>query len=627
MPDSHPPPSESDRSHQALVAWQRQLAGTESASELVGVEIAHSWERSLSARVDPSLPFAPLLGDADTLAQRRQLSWLELAEQQLAPHLSSIRASGHVLTLFDADGLMLSSAGAPRTLEGLYDIHFMPGAVWDERVVGTNGPGTALALHRPVHVVGAEHYCAAWQSWHCAAVPLFEPRSRRLLGALDISGHQDQVSAYAFGMACALGRLVEQSLLLRAHEQRARLLEQFHSLVARYPADTVIAADSEGCVVAAHPLPTAGVDLALLKADPRTSVVTVGDGSATLGACYVQRRAALVSASADRAPRGRQPTRLRYRLADLSGQHPLLEDARRLVRIASHNELPVLLLGESGVGKEVAAQAIHAEGPRSEAPFVAVNCGAIPKELVESELFGYVAGAFSGAQRQGGRGKLEAARGGTLFLDEVGELPLATQAVLLRVLSEQQFTPVGGTEPRTTDARVIAATNRDLQAEVAAGRFRADLFYRLNVIAIALPPLRLRQVDLPDLCARMLTRAAEETGRRVELHPDVMAAFARYAWPGNVRELENLLKRLSAVSRAELVQLSDLPAELAREAPSTPTNAAPSREDPHKLQLLSVIAAAQTMAEAAKVLGVTRSTLYRQLERFGLRPGRGVRQA
>jgi transcriptional regulator with PAS, ATPase and Fis domain len=199
--------------------------------------------------------------------------------------------------------------------------------------------------------------------------------------------------------------------------------------------------------------------------------------------------------------------------------------------------------------------------------------------------------------------------------------------VLLRVLSEQQFTPVGATEPRATDARIIAATNRDLQAEVAAGRFRADLFYRLNVISIALPPLRLRQMDLPDLCERMLALAAQETGRVVRLHPDVMAAFARYGWPGNVRELENLLKRLSAVSRTEVVELSDLPREVAQHASSTFEEPATVQEDAHKLKLLSVISGARTMAEAAKRLGVTRSTLYRQLERLGLRPGRGVRQA
>ncbi len=616
--------TEVERNRQALVAWQEHVVERKASPHaLVMADIAESWQRSLAARVDPALPYAPLVSSEDSLATRRELEWLGVAESLLAPHLETIRESGHVLTLFAADGLMLSSAGAPGTLDLLREIHFTPGSVWDESLVGTNGPGTALALHRPVHVIGAEHFCEAWHPWHCAAVPLFDPRSQRLLGALDISGHQSHVSAYAFGMAQALGRLVEQALALRFQSQRQRLVARFGELVARYPADTIVAVDTEGCIVAAHPLAASAVPLDHVKLHPGTSAAPVTESGALLGVCYVNRAAP----SSRKSVRPSQSKGPRYRLEDLQGNHPLLTDARRLVQIASANLLPVLLLGESGVGKEVAAQAIHTESVRASAPFVAVNCGAIAKELVESELFGYVSDAFSGANRHGSRGKIEAARGGTLFLDEIGELPLATQAVLLRVLSEDQFTPVGGTEPRSADVRVIAATNRDLPTELAAGRFRADLYYRLNVIPIALPPLRLRGADIPALCERFLSQAAAETQRRVSLHPDVMAAFARYAWPGNVRELENLIRRLSAVSRAAVVELNDLPPHF-RESmrPGVPSLPAPESDDPHKLKLVKVIAAARTMAEAAAMLGVTRSTLYRQLERFGLRPSRAVRE-
>jgi sigma-54 dependent transcriptional regulator, acetoin dehydrogenase operon transcriptional activator AcoR len=631
-----PPAPESERHRLASSAWQRQGLATVATSELLPLEIAESWQRSLLAAVNPELPAAPLLLDEDSLAARRQLEWLGVAEALLAPHVDAIRDSGHVLTLFAADGVMLASAGDPHTLDLLSEIHFTPGASWEEGLAGTNGPGTALALQRPVHVIGAEHYCAAWHPWHCAAVPLFEPRSRRLLGALDISGHQTQVTPYARGMAHALGRMVEQALALRAHAQRQRLIEQFSALVARYPRDTVVAVDAEGALVAAHPLSASALSLDQLRQKPDTSVITVRDAAWDIGVCLVRRaeppasrpHASSAPASRPGAPAGSATAR--YRLSDLEGQHRMLEDARRLVRIASQNELPVLLLGESGVGKEVAAQAIHSEGGRAAGPFVAVNCGAIPRELVESELFGYAPGAFTGASRTGGRGKFEAARGGTLFLDEIAELPPSTQAVLLRVLAEGQYTPVGGTEPRSTEARIIAATNRDLPAEISAGQFRADLYYRLNVISVSLPPLRARSADIPSLCRRFLAAAARETGRSVTLDPAVMAVFMRYDWPGNVRELENLLRRLCAVSMDPVVHVTDLPREMRGAGPlaePTPDASASSADNPHKARLVSVIAAARTMAEAAATLGVTRSTLYRQLERFGLRPSRGVRNA
>jgi transcriptional regulator with PAS, ATPase and Fis domain len=289
--------------------------------------------------------------------------------------------------------------------------------------------------------------------------------------------------------------------------------------------------------------------------------------------------------------------------------------------------LPVLLLGESGVGKEVVAQAVHNASPRAQRPFVAVNCGAIPAELIESELFGYVSGAFSGAQRGGAKGKFEAADGGTLFLDEICDLPLAAQAALLRALQERQITRVGANQPRAVDVRVIAATHRDPRREVDAQRFRSDLFYRLNVLAITLPPLRARASDIAILARRFLVAAERETGRRVSLAPDVEQALLRYAWPGNVRELENMMYRVSATSREDVVTLEDLPAELRDRAsgerePVAATSSEP--EDPRKLELISVVRGAKTMAEAAARLGITRSTLYRRLTRFGLQPSRWV---
>jgi two-component system nitrogen regulation response regulator NtrX len=275
--------------------------------------------------------------------------------------------------------------------------------------------------------------------------------------------------------------------------------------------------------------------------------------------------------------------------------------------------MPVLVLGESGVGKEVLAQAIHAESQRAGGPFVAVNCAALSRDLVESELFGYVGGAFSGARPEGAVGRIEAAHGGTLFLDEVGDLPLPAQAALLRVLQERVVTPVGSVESRAVDVRVLAATNHRLDEAVKAGRFRLDLLHRLNVITLEVPPLRARLEDLDGLVAHASTRIAEETGLTVMVPTPVREALRRHDWPGNVRELENVLRRLAVVAREREVTVADLPF-----TPSAPKSEASGQVQ----QLLEVIHSAKNMAEAAARLGVNRSTLYRQLERLGLKPRR-----
>jgi len=581
----------------ALAAWDQAIAsGRTDLLDHARDVVAQSWRRSLTAKLDPGLPRAPLVLDEEALHRRRERPWLRVAEAALAPHIENIAGCNHILTVFDADGCMLSSVGAPQTLEGLREIQFMPGATWDEHVVGTNGPGTALVLRRPIHVIGAEHFCEAWHPWHCAAVPMFDPETSELLGALDISGEEHTAHPYALALATALARTVEQALLLHQRAQAAAQTSQ--ASVTVYPG----LSRREGGAPQGQ-RENAAPTITQREAAPQN------------------QRDAVTHAPQPR--RGAQWGTTRYTVDDLLGSDPQLQEARKLARVAAGNRLPVLVLGESGVGKEVVAQSIHAHSLRAAHPFIAVNCGAIPAELIESELFGYAPGAFSGAQRTGAQGKFAAADGGTLFLDELCDLPLPAQAALLRVLQERQVTPVGSHRAQPVDVRVIAATNRDPRAEVAAGRFRADLYYRLNVLSITLPPLRARGRDILVLARKFLQLAQRETGRRVTLGPQAEQALADYAWPGNVRELENLMFRLSAVCPGDTVELSDLPSELQNAQPAAPGDPE-FCDDANKRELIAVVRGAKTMAEAAAKLGITRSTLYRRLERFGLQPKRWV---
>ncbi len=290
----------------------------------------------------------------------------------------------------------------------------------------------------------------------------------------------------------------------------------------------------------------------------------------------------------------------------------------RLIENLRDSDTSVLLTGESGTGKEVVARALHAHSHRRNGPFVAVNCGALPADLLESEMFGHVRGAFTGAVRDR-IGRFELAAAGTLFLDEVGDLPLPLQVKLLRVLQERSFERVGESTTRKSDARIIAATNVDLAREVAAGRFREDLYYRLRVVPIQIPPLRDRREDIEPLTRALLARVAARQGRIVRLSPNALRSILAYSWPGNVRELENALEFAVAVSRRETILPDDLPPNVleAGGQAAKPTEGAAA--DPESDRLLQVLEAHRWHREAAaRALGISRTTLWRRMREAGL---------
>jgi DNA-binding NtrC family response regulator len=312
-----------------------------------------------------------------------------------------------------------------------------------------------------------------------------------------------------------------------------------------------------------------------------------------------------------------------YGFHDLVSKNAGMQRVFELARVAARSASTILILGESGSGKEVLARAIHEESPRSAGPFVAVSCAALTETLLESELFGHEKGSFTGATARR-KGKFEQAQGGTLFLDEVGDVSPKLQQDLLRVLEDRRFQRVGGNDSIEADARVVAATNRDLARAVASGAFREDLFYRLNVIPITLPPLRERREDVPPLAARFLERLSAELGRKVEgLAPDAMAALVAHPWPGNVRELRNVLERGAVVAKGPVIQLADLglppAAPGAAAAAPAPKGEPPSLEDVEKKHVADVLAWSNgNVTQAARVLGIDRMTLYNKMKRWGL---------
>jgi DNA-binding NtrC family response regulator len=310
----------------------------------------------------------------------------------------------------------------------------------------------------------------------------------------------------------------------------------------------------------------------------------------------------------------------RYSFSEIIGTSTALQAVFRLVEKVAATNTNILIQGESGTGKELIARAIHHNSPRAERPFVAVNCGAIPETLLESELFGHTKGAFTGAVTNK-LGLFRSAEGGTVFLDEVGEISAAMQVRLLRALQEHEVVPLGSSTPVSFDARIICATNRDIEKEVSEGRFREDLFYRLNVIEIYLPPLRERREDIPLLARSFITRTAhEQHGAEKAVSPAAMSALINYSWPGNVRELQNAIERAFTLSNEE-IDLDSLPPRVrdaAGPAPMRdPDGLRPTLEEMERRHILETLTAVnQDKARAANILGIDLSTLYRKLKRY-----------
>src|SRR6185436_8277775 len=308
--------------------------------------------------------------------------------------------------------------------------------------------------------------------------------------------------------------------------------------------------------------------------------------------------------------------------AHLTGSSPALERVLKQARSVAATSATVLLSGENGTGKEMLARAIHQESPRANGPFVAVSCAALPEALIESELFGHEKGAFTSAT-QSHKGRFELADGGTLFLDEIGDLSAAVQVKLLRVLQEREFERVGGTKTLTVDIRLIAATNRDLQKEVGQGRFRQDLFFRLNVVPLVLPPLRERPDDIPILAAHFAAKAAQKYGQPTpELDPALVEVVLEYNWPGNVRELENLMERLVVLSSSSTLGLEFVPEKMLRVLPGTTPGDESTLEGAveavKRRMIMSALQSEGNKVAAAKKLGISRSYLHRLINEYDL---------
>jgi len=629
-------------------AWERFLQDRPWSGGGVRDVVLDSWQRCRSEAVDPALRSAP--GAASE--RLRQLQWqnrdLCAAARPVLDGLRDIlRECGTLIMLCDQSGTIIDLNGETRARSAGEDINLATGGCWSESVIGTNAIGTAIATAAPVQIYASEHFCMDVKRWTCAAAPILDPLARTLLGVVDVSGVKESFHGHTLALVMAAAKQIEGELARHDGLLHGRLLARAIDDFSRYASDCVVLFDHRGRVVKTTGsvqgareqhgvrLPfgiggqVPGLNLAQPELDRRQQRPDwlrpewqhlIRDEDGELGTLLViplgaaRRPPAPSSAKPAVAPEETDP------FAEIIGSSESLRMAKSRARRIAPLDLPVLLLGETGAGKELFARAVHRSGSRPDGPFVAVNCGALTRELLASELFGYSEGAFTGARKGGLPGKFEQADGGTLFLDEIGEMPLDMQPHLLRVLQDGIVVRLGDTRERKVAVRIVAATNRDLLAEVEAGRFREDLFHRLCVVSLKLPALRERPGDIEAVIAHLNERLSRKYGCPPKrLSPGVVEALLRYHWPGNIRELQNVFEAMFALSEGEAIDDSLLPPHIAADMLAAPPAAAlptlPGRlEDLEQEAIqLAINRANGNMSRAARALGIARSTLYVKL--------------
>jgi sigma-54 dependent transcriptional regulator, acetoin dehydrogenase operon transcriptional activator AcoR len=632
-------------------ARQQLLETGQCPAGVLDERLTRSWHRSVAAGLVPTGRVATDLAGSGSLRQVLASNHVLLAHSRPVMEyvFEQVRHSHSqsVVVLADHHGMLMHTLGDASFVGKAERVALASGASWHEAHRGTNAIGTALAECSPIEIHGSEHFLERNGFLTCAASPIFSATGE-LMGVLDISGDHRHGHGHTLGLASTAARMIENRLILATCKRNIRLHLHAQPEGIGSVAEGIVALSDDGWIVGAN-----RVGLALLR-------LNAGDIGATLLERVLDVRLDDLLSRHKRRPQQAQQMRLHngavlfvqvqvdpsvllatHLSPPVSGRaqansgltdaltaldtgdtrwRSAADKARRVVA----KPIPVLIQGESGVGKELFARAMHASGPRRDAPFVAINCGAIPESLIESELFGYVAGAFTGARKEGSLGRLREADGGTLFLDEIGDMPLALQTRLLRVLQERTVTPVGAGKAVPVDFALVCATHSKLAEAAEQGSFRQDLYYRINGLTVQLPALRER-TDFCALTERLLADLSSE--REVQLAPELLARLSDFAWPGNLRQYASVLRTACAMllGAEDTLDWAHMPDDLVDalrlgHAAKTLPMATVVAQAPQSLQALGAAAIQQALEAAhgnvslaARQLGISRQTLYRKL--------------
>lgn len=601
-------------------------------------DILKSWQRCLSLDVNPDSNEPVILAPPEIKKRIRiHKECIEAIDPIVESVHNLINESSHVIAFVDPEGYVLKIFGRQDIRDMLESVNFRVGANWNERFTGTTAVGIALKTGQPSHVFHAEHYCRRLHQFTCTAVPIRDPDSSEMIGILDFVAYVRDHQPHSQGMALQMGRCVELEIYRSRNERDDFFREYSIQLTLDQMERGVVVLDDQDRIQRANIKALEYLSLEsqhiLRKEFKRLKIfedwhdfdqpffISFGGeneirlarqpivhqkrviGSLILLEKETERHRNTPDWNPGPKPIGQSPSFLK-----------LIECAENMARFDSN----VLITGDTGTGKEVMARYIHNMSQRKNKPFIALNCGSIPRELLGSELFGYEPGAFTGAQKKGHPSKFELANGGTLLLDEISEMPLESQVYLLRVIEERAVTRLGSNQSKPLDVRIITSSNKDLQQEVEAGFFRADLLFRLNVLRLDLPPLKQRSEDIPILCQHYLGVLSEKLGKIVTaISEEALSAMSLYEWPGNVRELRNTIEQAIVMAQESTLNLDDFPMHI-REAYKTPSNVSSKLRGKYIRFMQAHKDTGGNVSKMAKILGVSRPTVYSWRKKFGV---------
>ncbi|MED2919263.1 MULTISPECIES: sigma-54-dependent Fis family transcriptional regulator [Bacillus cereus group] len=609
-----------------LHTWKKFINEGVLDSNRINERISESWHRCKQANVNPHMNKGQKILSSSFFQDQKKKSeiFLDIAIPQIQNMRKTIDELQMMALLIDPDGYVLSLSGNKQTLKRAKHINFIEGVKWTEAAVGTNAIGTALEIEEAIMISGTEHYSVVSHSWSCAAAPIHNDDGK-LIGVLDFSCPIEFSHPYMLGMVTSIAHAIERECSIRVHQNELHLIHRFLDVIDSD--EQVVICNHRDVIVSASKSVRERINNwsrmkleELMHHGLETKLeIPVYSNERMIGKCmYLKENEQMNTYSALTFIKG-------ITFPGVTGTSRAFQHTLEEIKLVSPTDASVYVCGETGVGKEYVARAIHENSPRKDGPFIAVNCGSLPKELIESELFGYAEGAFTGARRQGYKGKFEQANGGTLFLDEIGEVPPEMQVALLRVLQERTITPIGSSKEVPVNIRIITATHKDLLRLVEEGKFRQDLYYRLHVYPLYVPSLIERKEDIP----YFIQHFCERKNWNVVFPKSICNQFLQHTWPGNIRELVNALERIYILSQgreicekqvALLIQtMMGNQQQLELQVENKTEHTLNFRE---KIQRDSMIEALQktngNVSLAAKLLDVPRSTFYKRMQKYKL---------
>lgn len=639
------------------------------SNNIISAEVLSSWIRCRNRGLDPRNILGTILPEIELDMRLKANSMLlDIVSPFLEAIADSIKGTGFRVDIYDSELYLLKEYGDPKLNQSYKHLQSKPGVSRSEVNIGTNAMNLSVLLERPVQLVGPEHYNVALHDYTCTAVPIKDPNGK-IEAVINTAGYYWLMHRHTLGMMIALGKSIEYSLYQNRIRQEIEITNGFKEAIIESISDALIVVDNGGRIIAANRrvqelFETGGnivgypIELlcgvhnpfseVLATAEPmvdREILLNVeGKNVRMLGTVRPIMPGELGLQGVIGTFKNMNTTRrmikkfagwkAHFTFNDLIGESSEFRQAVRLAKETARIQSNILLQGESGTGKELFAQAIHNGGRNSEGPFVAVNCAAIPSGLLESELFGYEGGAFTGAKKEGQPGKFELADCGTIFLDEINSLPLDMQAKLLRTLQNRTVMRLGGNEEMPINSRIISASNADLWQMVKRGEFREDLFYRINVITVSIPPLREREGDLELLVKYIAHRLSAQLSSDILIDNEAINLMKSYHWPGNVRELENVVERSYVLARTrgmDIITLKDVEnypgiqeitktdVKMNVKLKNEFQNNLTGLKDLEKEAFQKALEATNgNIAQAAQALGVARNTFYRKIKSYGL---------